>query len=138
MAGNNFLGRGWSFPPEFVKETAEVKLVENELDIEQSLKLLISTRPGERVTNPKYGCEIHDLMFDNINSYTLLKIKDALRNAILFFEPRISVDEIEIDRKHEYEGILFINISYIIRLTNSRSNVVFPYYKIEGSLVDGI
>jgi phage baseplate assembly protein W len=138
MKENNFLGRGWSFPPEFDKETAEVKLVENELDIEQSLKLLISTRPGERVTNPKYGCHIHDLMFDNINSYTLLKIKDALRNAILFFEPRISVEDIEIDREQEYEGILFIKISYLIRLTNTRSNVVFPYYKIEGSLVDGI
>ena len=138
MKANNFLGRGWSFPPEFDKETAEVKLVENELDIVQSLKLLISTRKGERVTNPKYGCEIHDLMFDNINSYNLLKIKGALKQAILFFEPRISVEKIEIDKEHEYEGILFIRIDYLIRLTNTRSNVVFPYYKIEGSLVDGI
>ena len=138
MAKNNFLGRGWSFPPEFEKETAEVKLVENELDIEQSLKLLISTRPGERITNPRYGCHIHDLMFDNINSYSLLKIKDSIKTAILFFEPRISVERIDIDREHEYEGILFIKVEYRIRLTNTRSNAVFPYYKIEGSLVDNI
>lgn len=135
---NNFLGRGWSFPPEFNKDNSSVELVQDELDIEQSLKLLVSTSPGERLTNPDYGCRIHELMFEPINPITITKIKEAIKIAVIYFEPRINLENVLVDISQELDGILNITLEYRVKLTNTRDNIVFPYYKIEGTLIDSI
>ncbi len=137
MIGNNsFLGRGWSFPPSFEKDKKSVELVEDEQDIEQSLKLILSTRPGERLTNPEFGCLMHEYLFEPITSPTKYLIKDSIERAILYFEPRITLDEVIIDSSRELEGIVDIKLEYTIRKINVRSNIVFPFYKLEGTLVD--
>jgi hypothetical protein len=58
-----FLGRGWTFPPEFDPVLPGVKMLEEETDIASSLELLLSTRPGERVMLPEYGCNLEELVF---------------------------------------------------------------------------
>lgn len=129
----SFLGRGWSFPPEFQKETRAVKMIEDEADIESSLKILLATRLGERVMLPKYGCNLEDLLFNSLNLTVKTYVIDLIKTAILYHEPRIDVKKIDIDPADELNGVLLINIEYIVRTINSRKNMVFPFYKEEGS-----
>ncbi|MFC5044857.1 GPW/gp25 family protein [Aquimarina hainanensis] len=132
----SFLGSGWSFPPEFTKKgNASVKLTADEEDIKASLKVLLSTRLGERIMVPEYGCNLEELLFKPLNLTLKTYVKELIKNAILYFEPRIDVEKIEIDQTEEWEGKLLIVISYKIRVTNSRSNLVFPFYKEEGTNV---
>lgn len=132
-----FLGRGWSFPPEFHKhaDTVSVKMVTEEDDIRDSLRILLSTRPGERIMQPAYGCGIQAMVYESINESTVTEIKDVIERAVLFFEPRITLESIDVDSENVHEGMLNIQLNYTIRTTNTRSNVVYPFYFIEGSHV---
>lgn len=129
----SFLGRGWGFPPEFNKAMKAVKMLENEADIESSLEILLSTKLGERIMVPGYGCNLDELMFKPLNLTLKTFVIDLIKTAILYHEPRIDVDKINIDPTDELEGVLLIIIDYTIRTTNSRKNMVFPFYKSEGN-----
>lgn len=129
----SFLGRGWSFPPEFKKETKAMKMLKDESDIESSLEILLSTRLGERIMVPGYGCNLEELLFSPLNLSVKTYIIDLIKTAILYHEPRIDAKRIQIDPAEELNGVLLINIEYIIRSTNSRRNMVYPFYKEEGS-----
>jgi hypothetical protein len=131
----SFLGRGWGFPPQFERNNGvlELQMVSLEDDIKESLAILLSTAPGERMMQPSFGCGLNSMVFDNIDESTITELKDLIERAILFFETRISLDEIEIDIRAVYEGLLSINIQYTIRTTNSRSNIVYPFYFQEGT-----
>ena len=130
---NSFLGRGWTFPPEFSRGTKSVKMLEDEEDIKSSLEILLSTRLGERIMVPDYGCNLDELLFKPLNLTLKTFVVDLIKTAILYHEPRIDVTKIEIDPSDELNGVLLINIEYIIRSTNSRKNMVYPFYKEEGS-----
>lgn len=132
-----FLGIGWSFPPEFHKfaDAFGVKMVEEEEDIRESLKILLSTRPGERVMQPAFGCGLQAMVFDTINESTITEIKDIIERAILFFEPRITLEDIDVGTEDALEGRLNIQLNYCVRKTNTRSNIVYPFYHLEGSQV---
>lgn len=129
----SFLGRGWSFPPEFKKETKAVKMLQDEADIKSSLEILLSTRLGERIMVPAYGCNLDELLFKPLNLTLKTYVIDLIKKAILYHEPRIDVNRISIDSINEVKGELLIKIDYTIRSTNSRKNMVFPFYKAEGS-----
>ena len=133
MDDKSFIGKGWAFPPEFDKHSEENKMSHEEEDIRESLNILLSTNPGERVMHPAFGCGIKSLVFDSIKVSTITILKDMIKKAILFFEPRIDLETIDVNTNQINEGLLMINIYYIIRTTNSRSNMVYPYYFIEGS-----
>lgn len=128
---NSFLGTGWSFPPEFNKVSNSVELVSGIEDIDQSLNILLSTALGERVLQPKYGCDLTDYVFESLNSSVIGYLKDRVTNAILFYEPRIRVEQIEItssDSMELIEGRFTISIQYFVPGTNSRFNYVYDYY----------
>jgi phage baseplate assembly protein W len=129
----SFLGRGWSFPPQFNKETRAVKMLEDEADIKSSLEILLTTRLGERVLVPGYGCNLDELLFKPLDLTLKTYVVDLIKTAILYHEPRIDVNKIKIEPDNELEGLLMINIDYTIRTTNSRKNMVFPFYKEEGN-----
>lgn len=129
----SFLGRGWAFPPEFSKTTKAVAMLEDEEDIHSSLEILLSTKLGERIMVPNYGCNLDELMFKPLNLTLKTFVTDLIKTAILYHEPRIDVDKINIDPTNEPEGVLLINIDYTIRTTNSRKNMVYPFYKNEGN-----
>jgi uncharacterized protein len=133
MASDDFLGRGWSFPPSFSKELLTVEMTEKETDIERILQILLTTTLGERVMQPKYGCNMEDLLFEPLNRTIKTLIIDKIRTCILYFEPRIDAKKIELDMTNELEGQVLIRIEYVIRATNSRFNFVFPYYINEGT-----
>ena len=133
----SFLGTGWAFPPEFGKQ-GTVKRVAAEKDIEESLHILLSTTPGERLMQPTYGCGLKSHVFDEINESTVTVITDLIKRAILFFEPRIVVEQITVDTENEEDhrnGLIRIHISYIVRSTNNRHNIVYPFYFTEGTNV---
>lgn len=131
----SFLGIGWGFPPEFSKRGA-VNMVSAEEDIRQSLRIILATNLGERVMQPSFGCGIKSQIYENINESTLTVLKDLISRAILFYEPRVKLEEIDADRSQAYEGRLDFRISYSIIATNTRHNIVYPYYLREGTDVD--
>ncbi|MBA4408105.1 MAG: hypothetical protein C0397_01620 [Odoribacter sp.] len=130
---DSFLGRGWGFPPEFSKNTASVLLTEDEEDIEKSLEILLSTRLGERIMLPGYGCNLDELLFKPLNLTLKTYVTDLIKTAILYHESRIDVEKIRIEPSNDTDGILLITIDYRIRITNSRKNMVFPFYQAEGT-----
>lgn len=131
---NSFLGTGWAFPPSFNNETKTVDLVSDQEDIRQSLNILLSTSLGERVMQPRYGCNLNDYLFEPLNSSVTGYIKNLVENAILYYEPRILVEKIEVTPQDSFdliEGRFTISVEYTIPETNSRFNYVFDYYKNE-------
>ncbi len=133
----SFLGTGWSFPPRFGMRAAggAVQMVEEEQDIHESLFIILSTTPGERIMQPTFGCGLKSFVFAELNESVVTELRDAIERAILFFEPRISVNAINMDERDMQEGRLDIHIDYTIRGTNTRSNMVYPFYFLEASNV---
>jgi phage baseplate assembly protein W len=129
----SFLGTGWSFPPTFDLTSGSAFTSTNEQDIEESLRILLSTRLGERIMLPEYGCNLEDLLFSPLDLTLKTVVSKQIKTAILYHEPRIDVDKIDISQGNDLEGELLIIIDYRVRSTNSRKNLVFPFYKEEGS-----
>ena len=151
---NDYLGRGWSFPPEFNAASLSVEMLEYEDDVASSLHVLLTTMRGERIMLPSYGCGLEELLFESLDTRTKTLVKDKIAAAILYHEPRIKVEKVElndtpfsydantksdrIDTKEvqQLDGIIWIVITYTIKQTNSRFNFVFPYYIKEGTDVN--
>ncbi len=129
----SFLGTGWGFPPEFNKEQKAVVMVSDVEDIEQSLNILLSTALEERVMQPKYGADLQEFVFEPTDSGLIIKITDIVRTAIIYFEARIKLIDLKIETEQLSEGLLLIDIEYIVKTTNSRFNFVYPFYINEGT-----
>ncbi|MCX2680324.1 GPW/gp25 family protein [Galbibacter sp. EGI 63066] len=126
-----YLGTGWSFPPTFDKESETIKMVSAEKDIEQSMEILLSTSLGERVMQPEYGCNLKDYQFESMDNSFIGFIKDLVERAILYYEPRIRLENVEVteaDSVELYEGLLKINVDYRIEGSNTRYNYVYDFY----------
>ncbi len=124
----SFLGRGWAFPPEFQGGVCPTAMVEGEDDIAQSLHILFSTRLGERLMRPRFGSEVPCLVFRQMDLTARTQLIAAIEKAVLKFEPRIILDHVRLDVSEERNGVLYIELEYTVRLTNTRSNLVYPYY----------
>lgn len=133
MDQKTYLGTGWSFPVRFHKQG--VHLVSDEEDIRESLRILFSTIPGERVFRYEYGCPIEKWVFAKIDLSEKTMIIDIIEQAILEGEPRIIAEKVDVEIKDAQEGILWIKIDYTVRQTNSRSSMVYPYYFLEGTQI---
>ncbi|GAB59481.1 GPW/gp25 family protein [Rheinheimera nanhaiensis] len=130
-----FIGLGWAFPPRFGVRQRQAGMVSDEQDIEQSLHILLSTRPGERVMQPEYGCALQRYVFSALDDHVLANIIAAIEHAVLFYEPRIRLLDVAPDLTQLYDGVLLLQLSYQIRSSNSRHNMVYPFYLLEGSEV---
>ena len=127
-----YLGTGWGFPPTFDKAAKRVKLVSAEEDICESLKILLSTSLGERVMQPTYGCNLQELLFEPLSPTVASNIKELIRTAILYHEPRIRLNRLELNLDRQVQGVVNISVDYTIISTNSRFNFVYPFYSQEG------
>lgn len=128
---NSFLGIGWSFPPSFDSSGAEVQMLTGADDIQSSLQVLLSTRLGERVMQPLFGCNMDVMLFDLLDTTLKTEMKNLIEKAILYFEPRIHLEKIDIEAKDDLNGVILITLDYIIRSTNTRGNLVYPFYLSE-------
>lgn len=129
---NPFLGTGWGFPPTFQKETQSVQMISGPEDIQSSLEILLSTSLGERIMQPTYGSNLKDYIFEPLDTSLDAFLKDMIKTAILYFEPRILLDKIRLESV-PLQGIVTISLDYRIRSTNSRYNFVLPFYLNEGA-----
>jgi phage baseplate assembly protein W len=129
---NSFLGRGWSFPPTFNRGEG-VEMLDGEPDIQSSLKILLSTRVGERIMEPQYGCNTDNMMFEIMNTGFQTFMKKQIQDAILLYEPRIDLKNVDMITQNAVNGLILISIDYVVRTTNSRSNLVYPFYLNEGN-----
>ncbi len=133
-----FLGTGWAFPPEFSADPYGARLVSDEEDIRQSLLLLLSTTPGERIMRPKYGCDLMSVVFNRLTAATESQIVDMVTMAVLRFEPRVTLEEVRVEASPAHYGMIRIQLDYTIRRTNTRENVVFPFYLQEGTNIEDL
>ncbi|GAB3218626.1 GPW/gp25 family protein [Algoriphagus aestuariicola] len=132
-SSNAFLGMGWAFPPAFEIDSKWVEMVSAEKDIQQSIRIILGTIPTERVMDPKFGCDILSYVFETNDPTYLTLLRDAISDALLYYEPRIKVHDIFFGKEKLLEGILHIHIEYTVIITNSRSNMVYPFYFKEGT-----
>jgi phage baseplate assembly protein W len=125
-----FLGKGWQFPVA-VDERGELETAEYEESVRQSIWLILGTAKGERVMRPDFGCGIYDMVFEVNSSTTSAGAAEEVRDALLSFEPRIDVLDIDVSPGGDGE-VLYISINYQVRATNTVFNLVYPFY-LEGS-----
>jgi phage baseplate assembly protein W len=130
----DFLGTGWTFPPTFDRDRGEVILSSDLANIKQSLWILLSTRLGERIMLSTYGADIWPLVFSGLTTTLANEIKWLIGKAILDWEPRIDVRDITVETMATTQGRLAITIDFVVRQTNARSNLVYPFYREEGTL----
>jgi|SRR6267378_580039 len=128
----SFLGTGWDFPPTFERGPNGVRMISDEADIRSSLRILLSTTIGERRLQPRYGCNLHKLVFEPTDTTLTTYIKDLIQTAILYFEPRIILNDVTL-QPAPLEGRIDISVTYTVATTNTRYNFVFPYHKVEGT-----
>ena len=124
-----FIGRGWAFPVR-TDATGGIALVERIREIEEAIRLILGTAPGERPMRPEFGCGVHDFVFDTIDATTVAQMEGEIRDALDHWEPRIEVVDVDFDLSAVDRGELLINIGYRIRSTNHKRNLVYPFYVI--------
>jgi phage baseplate assembly protein W len=132
---NDIIGTGWKFPPAFNKDTYSAAMVAGPEDIRESLQILITTVQGERIMLPDYGSGLQSMLYENVTNTLIHLMKDKINQAILYFEPRVTTDNIDITVDPDTEGLIWINVSYTISVSNERANMVYPYYLTEGTSV---
>jgi phage baseplate assembly protein W len=123
-----FLGRGWTFPVAVDAATGQIALSEYEEDIRQAIRIILMTAPGERVMRPDFGAGLQEFVFASMSATTIGALQAAVQNALIKWEPRIQVLAINVTADHGTLGKLFISIDYRVRATNTRFNLVFPFY----------
>jgi len=131
----SFLGRGWSFPPEFAYAPLGVRMVADDDDIRASLAILLGTTAGERFLRPKYGLDMHELLFEPMSTTMRTYIEDRVRTAILIYEPRVNLVALTLDTSEQPAGRVTLELEYVVRATNSRYNLVYPFYATDASEV---
>ncbi|MCA6363908.1 MAG: GPW/gp25 family protein [Bacteroidetes bacterium] len=129
-----FLGQGWAFPVTFQSTSGTAEMVKGAEDIKQSLLILLGTALGERVLRADFGCNLENNIFDPLESGFQTLLTEIIRQAIVKYEPRISFDAIEIYTEPN-EGRVEITVNYTISSTNTRSNIIYPFYLNEGTNV---
>lgn len=130
----SFLGTGWDFPPAFDGGPDHVRMVSDEDDIRSSLRILLTTTVGERRMQPRYGCNLRRLVFEPADTTLQAYIKDLVRTAILYFEPRIILDDLALE-PDPLEGLIYLHLTYTVARTNTRFNVVYPFYLTDATEV---
>lgn len=125
---SSFLGTGWSFPPTFTPGGAELAVVSGIDDIHQAIEVLLATRLGERPMHEGFGCALDDLLFEEVDQALVNRVSAVISDALLRHEPRIALRDIDVSQSQTDAGVLHIRLDYVVLGTNSRFNMVFPFY----------
>ena len=128
---NTFIGRGIAFPMR-VDHTGAIAMVSGPQDIDRSIVMVLSTAKGERLMRPQFGCSIWDQLFEPINANTLGLMAQGVRDALSQWEPRVELEDVVTRADEETQGKVVIDITYRVRATNDRRNLVYPFYTIPG------
>jgi uncharacterized protein len=128
MPDTGFLGLGWNSPVS-LDDNGQVRLAPDaEEGIRQSIWIILATSPGERVMRPGFGCGINDMVFGPASAATATVVAASVRDALSLWEPRIDVLDVQATADPSSPGVLNVEISYQVRASNSRFNLVYPFY----------
>jgi len=125
----DFIGSGWGFPVG-VDATGQIALVRGSREIEQAMRLILSTYPGERPMRPQFGSRLRDFIFDGATWENAAAIAAEVRSSLLRWEPRATVTDVLVAPEAADPGVLMIDILYTVKGTNDARNLVFPFYTI--------
>jgi uncharacterized protein len=128
----DWLGRGWAYPVQVDRLTGGVAVAEYEEDIHQAMRIILATARGERLMRPDFGCGIHELVFEVMDTATLTRVETAVRECLTKYEARIELLSVAVNPFYAAEGKLLLEIDYRIRRTNQIGNFVYPFYFREG------
>ena len=124
-----FIGSGWAFPIR-TDATGSIAVVSREREVEESIRLIVGTAPGERPMRPEFGCAIHDYVFASIDADTAGRMADEVRASLVRWEPRIDVIGVDVSVDPEDPTVAYIEIKYSVSDTNNPRNLVFPFYTL--------
>ncbi len=127
----DFIGSGWAFPLR-TDAAGGIAMVSGERELEKCMRLILSTAPGERPMRPEFGCGIHDRVYDGADGATGSRIAADVEAALGRWEPRVTVQEVDVTVDRDTPGLLYIDIRYTPKATNDPRNLVFPFYGIPG------
>ena len=127
-----FLGRGWAHPVALDPVTGGIATAAYEDDIQQAIRIIIGTSPGERVMRPDFGCGVHDLVFADMDTAVFRRLEANVRETVSRYEARIDVTRVAVYWGDVLRGELLIELEYRIRRTNQTGNLVYPFYFKEG------
>lgn len=126
-----FLGTGWKFPIQ-IDEQGEMALSSEDASVQEAIWIILSTAKGERLMHPDLGCGIHELVFAPNNASTAGLARFHVQDALSRWEPRIIIDEVEVQADPGEPSLLLISVTYRVRTTDSRYNLVYPFYLTRG------
>lgn len=126
---NEFVGRGWGFPLR-TEPNGSMALVSDHHEIEEAIRLVLATSPGERPMRPEFGCRIHDYVFAPVSATTAGALEFEVRESLDRWEPRISVEDVRVLFDADDQSTVYIDIDYVVGDANDPRNLVFPFYTI--------
>ncbi|MBA3533210.1 MAG: GPW/gp25 family protein [Ardenticatenales bacterium] len=127
IRNREFLGQGLAFPLQ-VNQRGEIALARGEQDIDQSIRIILETIPGERVMRPEFGCRVHELIFAARDDSTRGMLISYVREALDRWEPRIELRGIEVNDDPNNDGAWQVEIKYTVRDTHNERSIVYPFY----------
>ncbi len=124
------IGRGWVFPPSMDARGA-VALTNEDNELIQSIYIILSTAPGERVMRPEFGCRIIEYIFAPANLATAGAVEQVVRSALERWEPRIILTEVNVSPSPDMYGLLMIDLKFIVKATREEASLVYPFYLMQ-------
>jgi len=129
MPNYDFVGAGWAFPMG-VDARGGIALARRDQELEQAMRLILATYPGERPMRPDFGSRVRDYVFRSATIETAAELSDEVHKALLRWEPRVVVESVDVSVDPAERNRLYIDVNYIVKGTNDRRNLVFPFYTI--------
>lgn len=126
---NDIVGSGWTFPPS-IDAQGGLALTSELSELEQSIVIILSTSPGQRVMRSTFGCRLHELVFAPNNSQTASRARRYVEDALRMWEPRINVLQVTAKPDPNDASSLLISIQYEVKATHDRRSLVHPFYLI--------
>jgi phage baseplate assembly protein W len=128
-SSKEFLGRGLAFPLQ-VNARGEIALVSAERDIEESIRIILATRPGERVMRPEFGCRASELLFEPRNSAMETLMQQVVEEALQRWEPRIEVQWVRVLSDNTQDGAVVVEVNYLIKATHDQRSIIYPFFLV--------
>jgi phage baseplate assembly protein W len=123
----DFRGKGWSFPI-LPDSSGRLGYLSGDSNVQQSLRILLMTRVGERVMRDNFGSKAPKLVFSPGSIQYLRLLETTIREAVRDWEPRVDLEEVRAEAHPKEDTWVIVTINYKVRLTNTRENLVFPFY----------
>jgi phage baseplate assembly protein W len=129
VTSTDFIGRGWVFPPG-VNPSGGIAMASGTEELENAMRMILLTAPGERLMRPEFGCRIWDFVFHALTANTIGEMKHAVEEALQRWEPRVAIEEVSVAPSREDDAFAIVDIHYRVLESNDRRNLVVPFYEI--------